>query len=137
LSFEANSGQFDSEAVFVSRSDGVSLFLSSTETVFALSKSTGKRRNAKSLDSGPMTPGETAAPIHVVRMRLLAANSSPHVEGLEKLAGQSNYFIGNDPERWRPNIPNYLIAFTIRIKRVNPTGSDLGTNSLPDFCQTS
>jgi hypothetical protein len=29
------------------------------------------------------------------------------VTGLEELPGKSNYFIGNDPKKWRTNVPNY------------------------------
>ena len=40
-------------------------------------------------------------------MKLLGANPEPAVTGVEKLPGKSNYFIGNDPEKWRTNVPHY------------------------------
>ena len=43
----------------------------------------------------------------VVRMKLVGANPSPRVSGLEELPGKSNYFIGNDPSQWRTNVPHY------------------------------
>ena len=43
----------------------------------------------------------------VVRMKLLGANPNPEIEGLDRLPGISNYFIGNDPKKWRTNIPSY------------------------------
>lgn len=42
-----------------------------------------------------------------LRMRLVGANESPLVEGLEELPGKSHYFIGNNPDKWRTNIPTY------------------------------
>jgi hypothetical protein len=34
-------------------------------------------------------------------------STSPEIEGLDRLPGISNYFIGNDPKKWHTNIPNY------------------------------
>src|SRR3989441_926920 len=40
-------------------------------------------------------------------MKLLGANPTPRVTGVEELRGRSNYFIGNDPAKWRANVPTY------------------------------
>src|SRR5262249_22458555 len=42
-----------------------------------------------------------------LRMKLVGANPQAKVMGLEELPGKSNYFIGNDPKKWRTNVPNY------------------------------
>ena len=43
----------------------------------------------------------------VLRMKLRDANPAAKVTGLDELAGTSNYFIGNDPAKWRTNVPTY------------------------------
>ncbi len=43
----------------------------------------------------------------VIRMRLDGANSSAHISGAEPLPGKSSYFIGNDPSKWRRDIPQF------------------------------
>src|SRR5439155_18826573 len=43
----------------------------------------------------------------VLRLQLVGANPHPHIAGLEELPGKVNYFLGNDPQRWRTNIPTY------------------------------
>jgi hypothetical protein len=53
----------------------------------------------------------------VVRLRLGGGNRLCRMEGLEKLPGISNYFIGNDPSKWRTNIPQYAKA---KLKDVYP-----------------
>jgi hypothetical protein len=53
-----------------------------------------------------------------VRMKLVGANPSPEIEGLDRLPGISNYFIGNDPKKWRTNIPNYA---RVRYRDVYPS----------------
>jgi len=40
-------------------------------------------------------------------MRLVGANPNAEARGVEELPGKSNYFIGNDPSKWRTNVPNY------------------------------
>lgn len=42
-----------------------------------------------------------------LRMRLLGANPSPRVTGLQELPGKSNYLFGRDPGKWRTHVPNY------------------------------
>ena len=42
-----------------------------------------------------------------IRLLLVGANPHPKMIGLDKLKGISNYFIGNDPKKWRTKVPNY------------------------------
>ena len=37
----------------------------------------------------------------------MGANPNPKIVGMDELPGKSNYFIGNDPKKWRTNVPNY------------------------------
>src|SRR2546425_10183397 len=57
----------------------------------------------------------------VLRMRLVGANPAAEISGLEELPGKSNYFIGNDPKKWRTNVPNYA---RVKYRNVYP-GVDL------------
>src|SRR5712692_3149813 len=88
LNFAPNRGQTDARVQFLSRGSGYGLFLTSTEAVLSLAASRG------------VSP-------QVLRMKLAGANRRSQARGLEPLAGQSNYFIGNDPQRWRTEIPHY------------------------------
>jgi hypothetical protein len=40
-------------------------------------------------------------------MKLVGSNPKANVTGLDPLPSKSNYFIGNDPKKWRTNVPNY------------------------------
>jgi len=42
-----------------------------------------------------------------VRLRLAGANPNAAVTGYDELPGKANYFIGNDPRKWRTNVPTY------------------------------
>ena len=117
LSFEANQGQTDSQVNFLSRGSGYTLFLTPTEAVLSFPSRDRKGAGASPSPSGPSLPeGRT-----VVRMKLVGANPTPQVEGLEELPGKSNYFLGNDPSQWRTNVPHYA---KVQYKDVYP-GVDL------------
>jgi hypothetical protein len=101
ISFEANQGQTDPSVQFLARGSGYSLFLTSQEAVLSLSK--------------PVTPaaavsgavGQPAQEEDVLRLQLVGANPAPRVAGEDLLPGITNYFIGNDPSKWRTSIPTY------------------------------
>ncbi len=103
LSFEANQGQTDAEVKFLSRGRGYTLFLTATEAVLALGQ---VRPDAES--PGVPKPGrsERTAPTPL-RIQFLGTNPTSQATGLDELPGQVNYFIGNDPEKWRTNVPTY------------------------------
>ena len=102
LSFEANQGQADKTAKFLSNGSGYSLFLTDRSAVLALTKP--EVSNAKvGLAAGKGLKPASARPARktdVVRMELAGANRAMQVTGVDQLPGTANYFIGNDPSKW-------------------------------------
>ena len=148
LSFEVNQGQVDSEVRFLSRGRGYNLYLTSTEAVLQLpidelQISNNERRITKGelqipnfgfqiKNREPMLPNRHLAignrnlqignqKSAYLRMQLVGANPQAQVEGLEPLPGKSNYFLGNDPQKWRANISTYS---KVKYREVYP-GIDL------------
>ena len=108
LSFEANQGQTDNSVNFISRGSGYTLFLTPTESVMVLQQREAKEQGDDKTVSDPFSITEPALiKQSVVRMKLEGANPSPAIDGMEQLPGIVNYFIGNDPEKWRTKIPTY------------------------------
>jgi len=83
LYFERNVGQTDASVKYLTRGPGYTLFFTPDEIVLSL-------QNQASL-----------------RMQFVGANKEPTLIGLEEQACKSNYFIGNDPQKWHTNISNY------------------------------
>jgi len=124
LSFEANVGQTSSQVDFLSRGQGYTLFLTRrAEAVLVLGKSAPERTPAQPTDklSAVVKPQPEVTPPAVVRIKLVGAKLTPQVEGLEEFPGKANYFIGNDPKKWRTNVPMYA---KVRAHAVYP-GVDL------------
>ncbi|MCI0349596.1 MAG: hypothetical protein L0Z53_09250, partial [Acidobacteriales bacterium] len=109
MRFEVNHGQTDPQVRFLSRGSGYMLYLTSAEAVLSLREATTAETRRKS-DGVPAASEAEIASSHapaVLRMKLIGSNSAPRLAGLDELPGKSNYFIGNDPKKWRTNIPNY------------------------------
>ncbi len=103
LVFEANHGQTDPRVKLLSRGRGYTLFLTPDEAVLVLKQGSGIRG------------------LGMVRMKLVGANPQPRISGLDALPGRVHYFRGNDPTKWRTNIPIYA---RVQYKGIYP-GIDL------------
>ena len=101
LSFEPNRGQAADAVRFLARGRGYTLFLSAAEALFALQA----RPARQSLLLQPNPPGFGRAQDRPPRA--VDADPAAEVAGLEQQPGKVNYFIGNDPSRWRTGIPTY------------------------------
>lgn len=88
LAFEKNHGQARQSVDFLARGGGYSVFLSHGNARIAL-------RHDKS-----------AAPV-TVDLRLAGARRGPKAATRDALPGKVNYFLGNDPSRWRTDIPTF------------------------------
>ena len=82
FSFAPNLGQTDPRVKFLARSGGMTLFLTSTETVFVTTRC-------------------------AVRMRLVGANPESEAQGVDALPGRQHSLVGRDPSRWRTDVPTY------------------------------
>ncbi|NLH98964.1 MAG: hypothetical protein GX446_05660 [Chthonomonadales bacterium] len=132
LTFEQNTGRYDSRVQFVTRTGGATVFITGNEAVMVLPvgargqrpEARGKVQQTAGAATVPSTfwrgegQGEgrrslsalSPQPSAVLRMKLVAANGKALASGLEKQQGIVNYFIGNDPKKWRTNVPTYARA---------------------------
>ena len=108
LQFEANHGQVDAQVQFLARGTSYTLFLTQTESVMVLQqRDAPAAKEPLVLIDPPAVPDAAPMKQSIVRMTLEGANPSPAIDGMEPLPGIVNYFIGNDPAKWRTNIPTY------------------------------
>jgi hypothetical protein len=119
MSFEPNQGQADSQFRFLARGSGYTLLLSPTEADLGLrSASAGSSTRAKDPGDPSATNGvNTPDPLAILRLRFLGGNAAAQIEGLDEQPGVSNYYIGNDPAKWRTNVPHFS---RVRYKNLYP-----------------
>jgi hypothetical protein len=105
LIFDQNAGQTDGSVRFLARGAGYTVFLTDRDATLRLDRASTAsfKRKGRALDVRNTEEGHAA----VVRMSLAYANPRPEVHGLEPQSGQSHYFIGNDPRKWRRNVPQF------------------------------
>ncbi len=101
MSFEANQGQTDESVDFLARGVGYTLFLKPDEATFSLSIDQNKGNGSKNADSQHRQPRKSTP----VRLKLIGGNATAEPVGRNQLEGKTNYFIGNDPGKWRTNVP--------------------------------
>lgn len=98
LSFEANVGQTDETVEFLSRGSGYTLFLTPTEAVLRLQRSS----DAEAGDFGvPSAEGV------VIRMEYVGANPDTTLSGGEVRPSTVNYFSGSDPAQWHRGVSSF------------------------------
>ena len=107
LSFEINQGQTDSQVKFLARGQGYSFFLTPREAVLSLRAAQAKTAQGQEPATGKAVKANEPARSAVVRMRLAHANANPKISGLDPMPGTSNYFIGNDPDKWQAEVTHY------------------------------
>ncbi|HRD66048.1 MAG TPA: SBBP repeat-containing protein [Candidatus Competibacter sp.] len=115
LFFEANRGQAAGSARFLARGLGYQVFLTPTEAVLVLDLPYRRLRGERTLEAPDRTTPQVA------RMRLVDANPDPAMRGVESLPGKVNRLRGNDPKRWRTDIPTFA---KVHLEAVYP-GIDL------------
>jgi beta-propeller repeat-containing protein/ASPM-SPD-2-Hydin domain-containing protein len=132
VSFEANLGQASDQVKYLAKGEGFTLFLTLTEAVLAMRapapemglfersrRGSKASRPGKAINNSQTSPAgrlssttnsfraRTPDKTVLLRMRLVGANPTPQIAGLEELPGRTNYFIGSDPRKWHTNLPNY------------------------------
>jgi hypothetical protein len=118
MAFEVNEGQTDSQARFLSHGKGYSLALTGREVLLALPSSPQAFQSRGGFPHPfPNSKRALTVKISTIRMCLKGARPSPEAEGMEKLPGFSNYFIGDDPSKWRVKVPQYA---KVKFKQVYP-----------------
>jgi hypothetical protein len=116
LAFEQNQGQVDKRVKYTARTNGYTLFLTADDVVFSIPSSIrypviSKRplvrkaaRLARNSDTPRIMKDSSSALVH---MQLVGANVEANIGASDLLPGKVNYFIGNDPHKWRSNLPVY------------------------------
>jgi hypothetical protein len=112
MRFVPNAGQTDPSVQFTVQGAGHTFFFAPREIDFTAvapqpGPDEGRPHGAGDHQRGTGGEADLGRSSNVVRLRFLGAKANPHLEGVEPLAGVVNYFLGDDPARWRSNVPTY------------------------------
>src|SRR5262249_14684163 len=109
LAFIENRGQFDPRVEFYVRTPGQVVWLTRDGIVFDLARRTAEtakpsgKRSLRPRNPPPPPPAERL----VFAQDLVGVNPGVAIEAGETRPGVHNYFIGNDPAKWRTGVRRY------------------------------
>jgi len=106
LSFVRNQGQTDSKVRFYESSGGHETFFTDDGVVLAITPPDEELLQEPSafLEREQKQPPENA---HLVKLTPVGMMRSVQISAEEALPGKVNYFIGDDPEKWRADVPTF------------------------------
>lgn len=115
LRFEAGESEAGAAARFIARGPAYHLTITPTETLVSIRKLEPPAARLH----GPAQPGaiSVAGSYRNLRLEFVGADASAHVSGENELPGRVNYFLGNDPARWRTGGPTFA---RVRVADIYP-----------------
>src|SRR5262245_52902047 len=99
ITFVENRGQADKHVRYLAQGPGYSFFLTPSEVVLSLSKTS--RIATADHQANPSPDGVALA------LQFLRANPGVSMEGAARAPGNVNFFRGDDPANWRTDVPSY------------------------------
>ncbi|MEP7337538.1 MAG: SBBP repeat-containing protein, partial [Acidobacteriota bacterium] len=106
MSFEANQGQADTAVKFIARGHGYQVFLTADEAVLVLQNQAPDSKAAgggQDIESHKLPEIKSSA----LRFKMPQAQPDALITPSNLLPGKTNYLVGNDPQQWHTEIPNY------------------------------
>jgi len=115
LAFTENQGQWDDQVKFKANVEGATMWFTSEGVVYQFIK------NIKSSDSIQVDPFQLphdqldhepdSFEQLVLKASFVGANPNPTISGVDQMEYRCNYFIGNDPNEWHTDVPNYKAIY--------------------------
>ena len=105
LGFEPNQGQTAPQVRYLAHGHGYEFFVTDNEVIVSISEPETQKGAAR---SHTVVRAKSSSFKSEVVLKLIAASrATPTFETMQALPGRVNYFIGNDPKKWRSKIPTY------------------------------
>ena len=116
LSFTENQGQWDDKVQFRAIASGATMWFASDGAYYQFT------RTIKTENSDPISVVDKryslmpynrknrqpkAVETMMIKAHFVGSNANPIMRGVDELEYKCNYFIGNDPNEWHTDVPNY------------------------------
>jgi hypothetical protein len=119
LDFESNQGQAPKEYEFVAHGPSYALGISASGLALSLHRPGADDNSPAQHKAGIGAPEPVKS--SNLRLNLIGTAGGAQVTGLDPQPGRSNYFIGNDPAKWRTDVAHFQ---RVRVAEAYP-GIDL------------
>ena len=125
LAFTQNNGQWDKRVLFRADAGLATVWITTEGTYYQFTRRIPKEAEM-SVPADPFLPRKFSHDSDsleqmIVKASFVGANPITEAAGDQAMEYKCNYFLGNDPAKWRTDVPNYRVAV---LKEVYP-GVDL------------
>ena len=103
LAFTENRGQWNGQVLFQARTHGMTIWFTRDGVTYQPACRIATQNEAHG-QANPILP---ISPMTPIRGTFENANPDPTVTGEGPMEYKCNYFLGNDPAKWRTGVPNY------------------------------
>jgi hypothetical protein len=109
LYFIENDGQIDKKVRYYERGNGHSTFFTDDGVYLSLVKDVRKETEdiSGTENSKDRRVAERDLQRALIQLSFVDANKNPEITAEDVQEGRVNYFVGNDPEKWRTNVSTY------------------------------
>ncbi len=119
LSFTKNMGQWDSQVLFRANAGSATMWFTKEGVTYQFNRCIPSPPSPLPVGERWLKTGEREAPFDrsdyahdsieqlVLTAKFIGANANPEVVGEGQMEYKCNYFIGNEPMKWRTDVPNY------------------------------
>ncbi|PYX74113.1 MAG: hypothetical protein DMG78_07440 [Acidobacteria bacterium] len=108
LAFEANQGQTDPQVKYTARGNGYSVFLTASDTVFAITSAKHQATKPSRIPGAHSQPQATEKiQSAAIDMRIVGGNLKPEIVAGNEVPGVINYYTGSDPKNWHTGVKQY------------------------------
>ena len=138
LAFTKNIGQWDDRVLFRASASGATMWFTKDGVIYQFTRTISRRGDPSGrpdqiqpkMGDSPSRPydpldrldhGKDSIETLILTAKFVGANPNPEVVAEGQMEYKCNYFIGNEPMKWRTDVPNYE---TITLKDIYP-GIDL------------
>jgi len=113
LAFTENQGQWDEKVLFRANAGGATMWFTKDGATYQFTRSIPQSNEGVDDSMDPMGHLRDNEPDSIesiaIKANFIGANPNPRMVGLEEMEYKCNYFIGNDPNEWHTDVPNYLM----------------------------
>jgi len=121
LQFVPNQGQWPDSILYRATVGGTTMWFSGGGAYYQFSRTIDPESTTAPNPLRTPNRSQSRTEVMLLKARFVGANAKPSVVGIEQTGGGSHYYLGNNPSKWRTNIPNYR---AIRYEGIYP-GIDL------------
>ncbi len=114
LAFTQNNGQWADSVLYRAGANGATMWFTDGGVYYQFTRRIPKP-DETSVGAGGRTPvfddrfdrGQDSLETMMIKASFVGANPNPRVAGQAIMEYKCNYFLGNDPAKWRTDVPNY------------------------------